>query len=1132
MKIKTLLPPFIAQDKHFKEYFRIMKISLFMLFICVFQSIAVNTEAQNTIIKLETDLISVGQLINQIEKQTDYLVVFRNREVDTERTINIHKKSGKIISYLEDAFEGTDVAYEFENKYILLLKKNSENTDLINRQESKKITGTIRDTKGEPIIGANVVVKGTTNGTITDINGNFSFDIPENAILQITYIGYNPIERKTSSESNIQITMQEDSQALDEVVVIGYGTMKKSDLTGSVSNLKSEKLLDRVSTSVGEALQGRVPGVDVVKNQGTPGGNVKVRIRGDNSITSSNDPLWVVDGIVGAWNINNINPNDIESIEVLKDASATAIYGARGANGVIIVSTKRGFAGKPQISYDGSFSVGKMAKKIELLNAEQFMQIYNEAFDNAIKYDPVGVSQGKHKRVDTKNHPELFHPDGTPIYDTDWQDEVYRTALSHSHQVNIRGGVEKFKFGVFLGIVNEDGLMKNSYYDRYSGRFTLDAELFKWLKLGGSFSLMNSKENLTHRENENMQSVARHTFEALPIMPVKFPDGRYSTVSDFPGWEVENPVKLLEQSEYINNIIQGTGNLSLDIIFSKHLVLKSNLSIDLGSSKTNTYKGKELAAISSTQNGIATISTNFQKYWQNENYITYDNTFNQKHHFTAMLGASWMERSWETSSARSENFSDDFYKWHNLGVGTTLKPSSSNDAYWRLNSYFSRLNYVYDNRYLFTLTGRVDGSSKFGANNKYAFFPSAAFAWRISEEKFMKNVEWINNLKIRTSIGQTGNQEIGQFQSLQFLGAANIILDDDYQTALFKSSFGNSDLKWEKTTQFDIGADINLFNNRISLTADYYYKRTKDLLLSAPIPSTAGVNNVLMNIGELENKGVELSLTTTNIRTKTFDWSTTINWATNKNKVLKLGVNNEDVYPGPTHQIPLSIIRVGEPIGAFWGRVRLGTWGENEAEEAAKYNKKPGDLKFLDLNNDNQINSSDETIIGYASPDFTATFSNTFRYKDFDMSFDLRWVHGSDVYNTTKMTTEDRSTIANNQISVLDAWRPDNQNTMIAERRPTSIAYDNKPDSHKIEDGSFLRLQSLVFGYSLPEKAINKLNISKLRVYFNAQNLFCITKYSGYDPEVKGYAPVFAQNMDFYSYPRPRTFSVGINLTF
>ena len=849
----------------FKHIFRVMKLTSLFGVLCVSSAFAINVNSQSLRVNIHANQKQAKEVIKQIEEQTDYLFVYNHDKVNLNNTVTIQANNETVAEVLNQMFAGTDIIYAMQGNNILLMQK-----DAVVQQSGKVVTGTIVDPSGMPVIGANVMVKGTTNGTITDMDGKFSLEVGKDAILVVSYVGYANQEISIGNQKTLSITLKEDSEALDELVVVGYGAMKKSDLTGSVSNIKSDKLLDRVSTSIGQALQGRVPGVDIVQNQGTPGGNMSVRIRGNNSITSSNDPLWVVDGIVGAWNINNINPNDIESIEVLKDASSTAIYGARGANGVIIVTTKRGFKSKSQISYDGSLSLGTISKKIELLNAEQFMQVYNEAFNNAVKYDPIGVSQGKHKPIDPKDYPNLFYPDGSPIYDTDWQDEVYKKSLSHHHQLSVRGGVEKVQYGIFLGVVKEDGLMRTSYYDRYSGRLTLDVEPYKWLKISSMISLVNSKENLTHRENENMTSVARHTIEALPIMPVRFPSGNYSTVTDFPGWEIENPVKILNQSEHINNIIQGMGSLSLDLIFYKDLVFRSNISVDLGSSKTNKYRGKDLIAISATEKGKASISTNMQRYWQNENYLTYDHTFDKKHHLTAMMGVSWMERYWETSTTNAENFSDDFYKWHNLGAATTLKSPASGDSYWRLNSYYTRLNYVFNNRYLFTFTGRIDGSSKFGKNNKYAFFPSAALAWRISEEKFLEDCSRIDNLKIRASIGQTGNQEIGQYQSLQFLGSGNTILNNDYQPILYKSSFGNSDLKWEKTTQMDVGIDVNMLGNRVNLCLDYYYKRTKDLLLSAPIPTTAGLNSVLMNIGELENKGFEIQLTTANFQKKIF----------------------------------------------------------------------------------------------------------------------------------------------------------------------------------------------------------------------------------------------------------------------
>ncbi|MCD8194086.1 MAG: SusC/RagA family TonB-linked outer membrane protein, partial [Tannerellaceae bacterium] len=824
-----------------------MKLTLFALLLGISAVFASSANSQTARVNIEANDIQAKEIIQQIEQQTDYLFVYNHANVDLSQKVSMQTTDTPVAEILTTLFATSDILYAMEGNNILLMKRNER---LQTQQNRKTVNGIVTDQWGEPLMGVSVSKKESAYGTITDIDGHYSMEVEnENTILVFSFIGFNTKEQVVGNRSHLNITLEENIQEIDEVVVIGYGTVKKSDLTGAVSHIKSEELLKRPTVDVSQALQGKFAGVDVTQNSGIPGGEVRIRVRGDNSISSSSDPLWVVDGIVGIWNSANINPNDIETIEILKDASATAIYGARGANGVIMVTTKRGISGKPIVNYDGYLSVAKLSNKVDLLNASEFMQIYNQSFDNAAKYDPEGYAAGKYKRNMPENYPDLFHADGTPSYDTDWQDEVYRTAVGQNHQFSVRGGSDKVRYGTFLGVTLQPGIMDRSDYKRYTGKVTLDNDLTDWLTLSSFVSVNYTRKNMSRED----LGVSRLTMEALPILPVQFEDGRYSTQTDFLGWEQENPVKRLYQTEDVKDIYQTMASIAANIKFTKDLTLNTSFSVDLGSSKENYYSGRDLNLISASQNGIAEITSRRELYWQNENYLTYDKYFNNIHHLTVMAGLSWQERYWERAVSKSENFIDDFYQWHNLGVGTVLKTPESEDERWRINSYFSRINYVIAEKYLFTLTGRVDGSSKFGKNNKYAFFPSAAVAWRISQEEFLKENDWISNLKLRTSVGITGNQEIGIYKSLQLLETGQVILGDQYQTGLYKGTFGNRDLKWEKTTQYDVGLDLGLFNQRINLTADYYHKTTRDLLLETPLPYSSGMDKVMTNIGSLRN---------------------------------------------------------------------------------------------------------------------------------------------------------------------------------------------------------------------------------------------------------------------------------------
>ena len=996
-----------------------------------------------------------------------------------------------------------------------------------------RVRGIVKDAAGTGLPGVNVVEKGTSRGSTTDATGAYQLDV-ESATTTLVFssIGYIRQEVAIGNREVVDVTMQSDDRSLDEVVVIGYGTVRKSDLTGSVAAIKGEKLLDRQAVNVAQALQGRIPGVDVGVNSSAPGYQPRVRIRGVGSINSSLDPLYVVDGIIGVTNANLLNPNDIESLEVLKDASATAIYGARGANGVIIITTKRGKSGQTQVSFDTWGSYITPAKYIGVLSADEFMSVYNKAFDNAEKHDPQGFKDGKYVRNLPQNFPNLFDANGKPLYNTDWEREIYKPAFAQNHELGVRGGTEKTTFSLSLGYTDQGGLMRNSWFKRYAAKFTLDSDVKKWLKLGGSLFLNRTVQ----RESDDASgglNVPRMVMEAVPILPIRYPDGSWGRNKDWPGMEGgENPVRITEQRQRYNTKNQMLGQFYSVLTFNPALTLRTNFSYELKFEKNNFYSGRDLNALSSDQKGVADIFSNQEYYWQFENYLNYNKTFATNHTVSALAGLSWQKRSWENYYAAAENFIDDFWGWHNLGVGTTLRTPSSSDQQWSLNSYFGRLNYSFKDKYLVTFTGRYDGASKFGANNKFAFFPSAAVAWNVSQEEFLNNSPIISNLKLRASYGKTGNQEIGQYASQQFLSTGTVLLDGKRQTGIWRGSFGNPDLRWEFTNQLDIGADIGLLNNRLDLTLDYYHKITKDLLLNAPIPWSTGLSGVTQNIGSVENKGFEVGINSRNINTDKFSWTTNIAFSTNKNKILKLGVNNDDIFPGPWFLGQTNILRVGEAIGTFWGRKRLGTFGTAEADLAAKFNRLPGDIKWADLNNDGKIDGSDETIIGRMYPKWNLNIGNTFQFGKFDLSFDIRFVMSVNTLNATKHSVEDRQAIASSARTVLNAWTPENQNTMIAEIRHYNAGYDTAMDDWWLEDGSFIRGQNLVVGYTLPNQ-IGKLNFQRLRVYASAQNFFLVSDYSGYDPEtLTGFGGPLTQNMEFFQYPRPRTFNLGLNLSF
>ncbi len=995
----------------------------------------------------------------------------------------------------------------------------------------QQVTGAVLDNAGIPLAGVNVLIEGTTTGTQTDFDGNYTIAASSGDVLVFSYIGMKTQSLTVGTSSSINVTMEEDAASLDEVVVIGYGSQKKSDLTGAVGSVSAAELQERPAASLTQSLSGKMPGVSVSINSGRPGGKSNIRIRGNSSVSLSNDPLYVVDGIIlvssGLGNnsspIDYINPNDIASIEVLKDASATAIYGSRGANGVILVSTKRGSKSGGKISYDSYYSLGNLSRKVDVLNSEQFLMIEEVAYQNAEKYDAVGFANGKYTDPALKrNDPNLFDANGNPLYDTDWQDEVTRAAFTQNHQLSFTGGTEKGSYGAFLGYMDEEGIMKDSWLKRYSGRFVFDSNIRDWLKVGGSLSYNNQKERVIHAS-----WVGRNMIENIPIVPVKYPDGSWASNADYPGMEGgPNPVRVGEEYKKFLRTNTILGNIFANITLAKGLDFRTSIGVNNVEQKTDEYAGRELSFIGTNTNGYAERSANEYTSWQFENYLTYNKEIADTHSITGLLGISWQHINNTAFSARAENFSDDFFSFDNLGAGSVVgNPTSSAFAYG-LNSYFGRINYGLQNKYLLTVTGRVDGSSKFGDTNRYAFFPSAALAWKVSEENFLKESKTISNLKLRASYGVTGNSEIPAYGALPGLGNYAYVVNNSVVNGIGIDRLANPDLKWEKTNQVDAGIEVGLFDGRISFEVDLYRKLTEDMLLNSPVPTSSGYASVFRNIGSMENKGIEFSLSTRNIATDNFSWDTDFNIAMNKNEVVALS-GGSDIFSSRT------IIREGEPVGSFFGLVNLGTWGTDEADEAAKYFRLPGDVKIEDRNDDGVINQADRTIIGKGIPDGYGSLINTFRYKNFELLVDLQFQYGNDIMYITTRPQENRQGIANSLATVLDAWTPENQDTEIAQWRPVSAGYDNLDTSHMIQDGSFIRGRNLLLGYNFSPDISEKLKLSRLKIYTSAQNFFVSTKYEGYDPEVQTSDTTFGQGeVNFDQYPKPRVFMIGLNATF
>ena len=1006
-------------------------------------------------------------------------------------------------------------------------------------QQGKKVTGVVIDGTGEPVIGANVVVKGTTNGTITDFDGNYTIEgVSANDVLVISYIGYLSQEIPVGNQSMIKVTLKEDTQTLDEVVVVGYGTMKKSDVTGSISTAKGDDLVKNQSFSALDNLRGKVSGVNIFSNSSQPGAySNRVVIRGIATINSSSNPLYVVDGVV-MENFDLVNPNDIESMEVLKDASAAAIYGARGANGVIMVTTKRGKKDGEgvAISYQGSVSVSSIARKMDLLNAQEWTDTFMKGLENENKWLGTNWSLNRTDWFTDRNY---FDANGNPIYDTDWQDEATRTAVSHNHQLNIQQAGKNSSMGAFLNYTDQQGIMLNTYNKRLNAKMAYDADPTKWLSTSVNV-LVNHTWGRYTPEDGGGQEARRTMIEMLPWLPVYEPGTNKYTTSTSPslsGFNLEgmsNPVFILNDQRRMKYNTQIFGNAALTFHLAEGLDLKTQFGLD---SHNITYRGYSSVGLNniSMPNGWAEYENWNTLYWQEETYLTYNKVLGD-HRINAMAGLSWQERTYRRNKSKTEGFSDDFYEDYNMIVGTTPKSPESDWTRWAMNSYFLRFAYTYKDRYSATVTGRIDGSSKFGDNNKYAFFPSAGLAWNVSQEDFLKDSNLISNLKLHTSYGLTGNSEIDPYKSLGKIKSETLLLNGTRAPYSYMETMPNPDLKWEKTGQFDVGFNLGLFHNRLNFDVSYYNKKTTDLLLDCPVPHSTGFSTIFKNIGSVRNQGLDIMVNGTPVQGE-FTWNSTVNLNFNKNEILHLGDTDADVYlydwVGGG-----SILRVGESMGSFYGLVRNGIFTE-EDYKAGKCEK-------------NQIGRPDRSesreIIGKGLPDWTGSWVNNFSYKNFDLTVDFQFVWGVETLQRFMHSTYDRFGMTNGLSNILyDGYNGTNAGTM---EQAIFLAYD-KPhgggdtttDSQWVANGSYLRLNMLQLGYTFDSSVAKKVGLSGLRLYLSGNNLFQIVSkdFLGYDPEstseVSSSSGVssgsqFGQNMTFFSYPRARTFTFGVNVTF
>ena len=1117
MKNNTLSGRYCFKNPRFKQIFRIMRISTFLLMVCVFCSYAGNAHSQNAKVSIRMNNVKLDKILNEIENQTDYLFIYNN-QVDINKITSVKVKNEAVAQVLDKILSGTGINYELEGTHIILTTEAIK--DLHAQQQAKTVTGTVTDVSGEPIIGANIRIKGTTTGTITDIDGNFSIEAEPQYVIEVSYIGYLTQETVINNQKSIRFLLKEDTKTLDEVVVIGYGVQKKADLTGSVANINTEKLNTQSNANIGQALQGKIAGVDIVSQGGAPGSGTRIMVRGIGTLNNAS-PLYIVDGMY-MNSIDHINPNDIASIDVLKDASSAAIYGSRAANGVIIVTTKEGSntEGKPIIDLSVNLGISTASKFLDMLDAKGWAEVTTIA-RQAIGKPALDMA------TDLANKP-----------DNDWQDIMFRPALMQNYNLSVKGGGKYSTYYTGLGYFNQDGIVKGTNYQRYNIQSKNDYKrgIFS---AGTNLIISFSHDKPLHQELRG--GMIGTILQSVPTLE-KYDDtreggygGTYGDVVNIP-----HPLAIIDDNimDRYNENVKIFANLYAQIELFKGLKYKLNLTPDFSFERYKNYLNKYDFGLAT--NSITQL-TERQRRRRNilvENLLTFDRTFGE-HKISALAGYTYQDSRFRHIQAYGEGLPQGLEE---IDAATTNRSNEGNS--WRsvLTSILGRVFYSYQNKYLFTATIRRDGSSKFGKNNRYGYFPSFSLGWNVAEEKFMENVHWLDQLKLRGGYGVLGNQEIDNYQYSSTITTGINYPDGNggLLQGAFPKNFANPDIKWEETAMTNVGIDFMAFNNRLSLTADYYVKNTKDILLTVPIPiSSGGANDPIRNAGKIRNNGFEFNLGWMDQPNPDISYGINLIGSFNKNKVIAMGSESGSIKGGSTNQnITTSETKAGYPIGGYWLISTAGYFNSQEEVDAyAKDGKKiqpaaePGDIKFVDANNDGVINDDDRVFQGSPFPDFTFALNGNMRYKNFDLSIGLQGVLGNKIYNATRQTLEDVTKGSNFLASCLDYWTPENKNASHPRLTWDDPNRNTRAESDRyLENGSYLRLRSVQLGYTFPQTWF-KGAIQHARVYINAENLFTITSYSGYSPDVNADNANY-RGFDNFIYPTNRTFMLGLNVTF
>ncbi len=1116
---------------------KIMKITLGQIFIAVLLtglSYAKIGKAQALLTKNVTIAInnsSLSRALKELEKNADVKFVFSKSIIQTNQEVSVNAKDEKLSGILNRLLIPNGINYKVVNDRIILTKEppSASTAFAVMAPDAavftSTVTGSVVDENNQPLTNVNIRLNRTDRGTTSDNSGKFKIDVNKPTdTLTFTFIGYKPQKVVVGTSKRFNIRMVPDNEnALKEVLIIGYGSSSRNNLATAVSTVKGAAINERPTTeNVLQGLAGKVAGVNIMINSGRPGGSPAIKIRGNGSINTSNDPLYVIDGVVGA-DYNSIDPSTVESIDILKDAASAAIYGSRGANGVVLITTKKGKSGTSIIAFNNTLSFGTLQHEIDLLNAAGDLELLKRqyAYTNTLPPNLDPSSTFAHKD-------DLFNSDGTAKYNTDWQKESTRLAVSDTHSLTFSGGKDGLTVSANISFRNNQGIVLNTYNKQLIGSINIGWDIKPWLHLDGRLN-SGASQGSNEYIDEFGYTPLREMYEMWSFLPVTYPDGTPSTKGDYPGSEqTDNPVTILNGFKNILDKNFSQANFSGTFHLMPKLDFVTTFSGSTESDYTFYYENNNLLE-NPTLGGDAKRGVTETVGWTNEDYFSYKNDFG-KHHLEAIAGASWYSTLTTFTNAEAQGFFDNFYSYNNLSVGANQLPTQSGYTLRTINSYYGRLNYNYDGRYLFGASLRSDGASNFAENKKYGVFPSYSVGWNISNEKFFKDMpKTISQLKLRASYGVVGNAEIPPYISLAKLTNLQVPFNNGLSTGVVSASIApNPNLHWEREQQLDIGLEIGLFDNRISFIADYYNKVNKDLLYELPLPPTSGYTNIWDNIGSVRNRGVELTLNTINFNGQDFKWNTNINFSLNRNLVTQL-------YGSPIYPIG-GIIAQGLPLNEFYGYVRENAFS-NAADAKAYYSGNPaavaGSIRYKDVDGNGIKDLGDRVPLGNAMPKFEVNMTNSFTYKNITLFIDLESMQGLDLLNLTKHTQEADGPDVNSYTEILNAWTPTNQNTQIPvlQRYGAGIGPE-VGDSHFVEDGSFIRVRNVGLSYKIKPEWLKGTAVRTINIGFNIENALLFSKYSGYDPEYTSIDAKQDQGVDLYQYPKPRTISITLNATF